>query len=229
MERAKIWAHFQNDERAGPAAFNARPRYEYIAGHLDRHSKVLNIGVGRGGLESNPFEKGVDISCLDPDEKAISRIRQRLASGDKAVTGFAQALPCPSSVFDAVIVSEVLEHVDDDVLRATLEEVRRVLKPGGAFIGTVPAEENLLDNEVVCPHCGELFHRWEHVRSFTRAQLMAMLGERFGEVEVTRHYFADPRTLNWKGRLSRAAKCALMAIGIHGSDETFFFRAVRGA
>jgi len=45
-------------------------------------------------------------------------------------------LPYPDNTFDAVILSEILEHVDDDV--AALTEVRRVLKPGGVAAITVP-------------------------------------------------------------------------------------------
>lgn len=46
------------------------------------------------------------------------------------------ALPYPNSTFDAVILSEILEHIDDDV--AGLREVYRVLKPNGVVAITVP-------------------------------------------------------------------------------------------
>jgi len=45
-------------------------------------------------------------------------------------------LPYASNTFDAVILSEILEHVDDDV--AGLKEAYRVLKPGGVVVITVP-------------------------------------------------------------------------------------------
>jgi hypothetical protein len=45
-------------------------------------------------------------------------------------------LPFPDDSFDSVILSEILEHVDDDV--RGLAEVRRVLKPGGVVAITVP-------------------------------------------------------------------------------------------
>lgn len=45
-------------------------------------------------------------------------------------------LPYATSTFDAVILSEILEHIDDDV--AALKEVYRVLKPGGVVAITVP-------------------------------------------------------------------------------------------
>lgn len=46
------------------------------------------------------------------------------------------ALPYPDNTFDAVIMSEILEHVDDD--RAALREALRVLRPGGVVAITVP-------------------------------------------------------------------------------------------
>ncbi len=46
------------------------------------------------------------------------------------------ALPYPDNTFDAVVLSEILEHIDDDV--AGLREVLRVLKPGGVVAITVP-------------------------------------------------------------------------------------------
>lgn len=46
------------------------------------------------------------------------------------------ALPYAANTFDAVILSEVLEHLDDDV--AGLKEAYRVLKPGGVVAITVP-------------------------------------------------------------------------------------------
>ncbi|NDJ74919.1 MAG: class I SAM-dependent methyltransferase, partial [Chloroflexi bacterium] len=52
------------------------------------------------------------------------------------VQGNIYHLPFPDDYFDAVILSEILEHIEDDV--AGLREVRRVLKPGGVVAITVP-------------------------------------------------------------------------------------------
>ncbi len=48
------------------------------------------------------------------------------------------ALPFADHTFDVVVSCDVLEHVED--LTQSLAEIRRVLRPGGSFIGFVPAE-----------------------------------------------------------------------------------------
>ncbi len=52
---------------------------------------------------------------------------------NRAQVGFSQNIPFPDSQFDVVIMTEVLEHRTDDVLNATLGEVKRVLKPRGVL------------------------------------------------------------------------------------------------
>ena len=50
--------------------------------------------------------------------------------------GSLTALPYDGQTFDAVICTEVIEHIPDD--RAAVRELARVLKPGGTLLATVP-------------------------------------------------------------------------------------------
>ena len=226
MDQEKIWEYFQNEDDVGDAVFNARPRYEYVADRIDPGMRVLNIGVGRGGLETILIAKGVEVHSLDPGERSIQRLRDNLGMGDYAQVGFSQRIPFGDCYFDVVIMCEVLEHLADDVLQATIQEVRRVLKTGGRFVGTVPADENLLENRVMCPHCGMLFHRWGHLQSLSETRLRLLLAN-FERIRMSRHFFGEPRTLNWKGRLLLGSKKLLVRLGVKGSLESFFFSAVR--
>ncbi len=225
MDQTEIWRYFQNDAEIGNTAFNARPRYEFIARRIAPGLHVLNIGVGRGGLEAILAKKGVVVNALDPDAQAINRIAQEYGLKDRAKVGFSQAIPFADGQFDVVTMLEVLEHLTDEVLNATLGEVKRVLKAGGCFIGTTPADENLMANRVVCPHCGQLFHRWGHLQSFSDERLGTLLSEHFELGEVSRHFFAEVRTLNWKGRVSWGIKKTLVGLGVKGDGESFFFLA----
>src|SRR6185312_3250597 len=98
-----------------------------------------------------------------------------LGLAEKARHGYSQDIPFNDGMFDVVIMSEVLEHLTDTVIASTLTEVHRVLKPGGRFIGTVPADEKLSSEQVICPDCGKIFHRWGHVQEFSTDRLRSLL------------------------------------------------------
>lgn len=226
MDQTKIWDYFQNDDEIGDTFVGARTRYEYIAKKISPGARVLNIGVGRGGLENILIQYGIEVSCLDPSENSINKIRQLLDLGDRAKVGFSQAIPFDSNEFDVVIMSEVLEHLSDEVIVGTFSEVARVLKSGGKYFGTVPANENLHINQVMCPHCGLPFHRWGHIQTFDCPRLSELLGERFAEIRISRHYFVNFRTLNWLGKFASLLKITLLNMGKKGSGETFYFSAI---
>jgi SAM-dependent methyltransferase len=95
----------------------------YLAG------RVLDIG---GGRRRGRFVRPTAARWLVAD---IS------LAGDTDVAADLLALPFRDSVFDAVKATEVLEHVPDTP--GALAECRRVLRPGGHLVATVPFMERL--------------------------------------------------------------------------------------
>lgn len=107
------------------------------------------------------------------------------------------ALPYPDNTFDAVILSEILEHIDDDV--AGLKEALRVLKPGGVVAITVPNAnypfwwdpinktlETLFNTHI---QHGPFAGIWaNHVRLYTRDQLRTAALDAGFEVEEERNF-----------------------------------------
>lgn len=220
-----IWDYYQNE---GIASFDgAHSRLEYLARQLKPGATVLNIGVGNGLFEAEAQRRGLVIYSLDPSQAAIDALRARLNLGDRAQVGYSQQMPFPDAHFDAVVASEVLEHLDDATLTASLPEIKRVLKPGGSFLGTVPAREDLADQMVVCPCCAKRFHRWGHHQSFTVESLRNRLAAVFRIDTIREVYFSPWNTLNWKGRLICGLKSLLLAVGVHGSEEKIYFRATK--
>lgn len=225
MDQQKIWDYFQNE---GMDTFSlSRGRLEFISRQLFPRTRVLNIGVGNGALEALACAKNVDIWSLDPSERAIDRLRQTLSVGQKAQVGFSQKMPFPDSHFDAVVMSEVLEHLDDVAFEATLTEVRRVLRPNGRFIGTVPARERLADQHVVCPRCEYHFHRWGHQRAFDIDGLTRALNTQFIVNVATETFFIDWESVNIWYKLKGLVKKLLSwrGIGTYGVCRNIFFVA----
>jgi SAM-dependent methyltransferase len=143
-----------------------------LAGRRD--ARILDVGCGTGsnlsafsGLGSSV---GIDMS---PDALAFCRSRGL----DQVTLSELERLPFPDRTFDVVTAMDVLEHVDDDL--AALAELRRVLKPGGVLLATVPAYGFLWSE-----HDEALKHR----RRYTAHELRNKLTVRDFAVERTSYF-----------------------------------------
>lgn len=225
MNQDLIWDHFQNE---GVASFHgATPRLEFLVRQLRRGERVLNIGVGSGQLEMLAERKGVEIWALDPGERAIERLRGLLSLGERAQRGYSQQIPFPDGHFGAVIMTEVLEHLDDDVRGRSLIEVRRVLKAGGRLIGTVPARERLHESDVICPDCGHQFHRWGHKAAFDVPAMIKFLEGALAVETVHERFFNEWDSVGWGRRATGLVKKLLSwwGLGTYGVARNIYFAA----
>jgi ubiquinone/menaquinone biosynthesis C-methylase UbiE len=98
--------------------------------------RVLEVGCGAGHLLARlPAGRAVGI---DLAESLLARTTARLHGRAALAQGDAGALPFAPASFDRVYCSEVLEHLVDP--GAAVAEIRRVLKPGGVAVLSVPNE-----------------------------------------------------------------------------------------
>lgn len=99
-----------------------------------RKPLILDFGSGTGGnsLEYTAFGRVVGI---EPDATAVRFARER--PGPFYSRALGTALPFGDRTFDAVVASDVLEHIEHDA--EAVREIRRVLRPGGVLVFTVPA------------------------------------------------------------------------------------------
>ncbi len=93
--------------------------------------------------------------------------------------------------FDVIIAVEVIEHLPDSVLNNGIKEVKRILKPGGVFIGSVPADEYLKKETVFCPYCKKSFHKVGHQNSFSKENLKNLFKKDNFQCEIKRMFFDD--------------------------------------
>jgi len=136
-------------------------RDAYLAAGLGPDSEVLDVGCATGGMMR--FLRGEGrFTGLDRSEEAAGIARER--SGCPVVVGDATAMPFPDARFDGVLAMDVLEHIEDD--RAALREIRRVLRPGGAFLASVPCHPVLFSS-----HDRALMH----LRRYRRGEFLARL------------------------------------------------------
>lgn len=99
-----------------------------------RPEHLLDLGCGTGEMlhllrqENQEAElEGVDLSC-----NMIARAREKKISGASFTAGDAENLPYAAGDFDMVCCVQSFHHYPDP--KKALEEVYRVLRPGGVFV-----------------------------------------------------------------------------------------------
>ena len=100
---------------------------------------ILDIPCGRGFyLNMLRYASDATLIGAELDWEVMQKAKRNVGGlhGVQLHTANIYSLPYPDNIFDAVILSEVLEHLQDDV--AGLREAYRVLKPGGVVAITVP-------------------------------------------------------------------------------------------
>jgi SAM-dependent methyltransferase len=120
-------------------AFKKRVRtiFEWINPQDD--DLILDIPCGRGFyLNMFRYVSGCRLVGAELDWPVLLKAQQNTARlpGISLTHANIYALPYADNAFDAVILSEILEHIEDDV--AGLREIYRVLRPGGVVAITVP-------------------------------------------------------------------------------------------
>ena len=110
----------------------------YLEPNGSHERRILDVGCGTGTmltyLGTLGKAEGVDI-----DAEAVGYCRER--GLENVRIGEAAELPFEDGSFDLVTALDVVEHLDDDA--AAFREMRRVLRPGGLLLVTVPAHRFL--------------------------------------------------------------------------------------
>jgi hypothetical protein len=123
--------------------------------------------------------------------------------GGTRIEGIPTALD--SEAYSSAFVVETIEGLPDDELRPLLRELYRALRRGGTIVIATPNQEKLAIGETVCPDCGSMFHRTQHVRSWTASTLAAYMSESGFQTVAVTPWYLDKRW--WRSRvISMAAR-----------------------
>jgi hypothetical protein len=112
--------------------------------------KVLDIGCGDGKVTAHLSAQGVIVYGIDLIQAQIDKAKYANPEGIYSVMD-ARCLNFPDVFFDIIVASEMLEHLDNDTLKAVVGEMKRVTKPDGRIIASVP-EHNCVKGTLDCPH-----------------------------------------------------------------------------
>lgn len=113
-------------------------RVPWVVAGIDLGADVLELGPGPG-LTTDVLQKSVQrLTAIELDSRLADQLRKRLDGGNvEIVTGDATEMPFPSERFSGGVSFTMLHHVPSPELQdRVLREVWRVMKPGGAFVGS---------------------------------------------------------------------------------------------
>jgi SAM-dependent methyltransferase len=175
-----FWADMPGD----PEPYEWRRRRALLLGEARPGERVLDLGCGAGRFLAALREAGAEAVGVELAEAAAERARANVPGADVRLLEPDGSLPLGHGEVDLVWCSEVLEHIPD--VGHALLEVRRVLRPGGRALVTVPFHGRLQAAAIALARFDAHFDPLgQHVRFFTRGSLAATLAHAgFEPVEI---------------------------------------------
>jgi len=158
-------------------------------------SKILDVGCGEGRHIFGSLQNFKDVYCVGYDQDIPSlnicndglEFFKELDTGSTIfVQGSVYTLPFEDNSFDLVFCSEVLEHLEN--YDHAIQEIYRVLKPGGFFLPSVPS----FWPEKICWMLSKGYQNMPggHVRIFKKQQVIS---------EISLHGFAYQNSERFHG------------------------------
>lgn len=197
---------FEDIEKAAKQSNFFVPILKKVSAHLPDNARVLDVGCGSGAYLSPIIEMSrCELHGIDAPS---AYLKLALDNGYRSVEETddlcKEPLPYASESFDAVISKDVFEHLSNPMF--TLNEVKRVLKPGGLFLWHVPNHftikgrlKFLMDNNIDTYRFYPNVNRWElpHIRFYTFKESIAVFNKNgFDLVEDYSNFFGDMLILN---------------------------------
>lgn len=141
---------------------------------LGEGMRVLDVGCGTGVLLEAILRRfpAVRVTGVDPSPSMLQFARRRLPDHAQLLDGRAEDLPVADSQFDAVVSCSAFHYFDRP--DKALEEMKRVLKPGGQLIIT-----DWCDDFLLCKLCGVILRvmRKSYKKIYGTRECTRLLGE----------------------------------------------------
>jgi ubiquinone/menaquinone biosynthesis C-methylase UbiE len=178
-----------------------RSRFVRLTQFVDEHYRpgmsLADLGCGNCWWNTG----SLPVTGVDINEKMLGWAQRHGRVKDFRVCTDLSRTSLPENHFDVVVMSETLEHLLQ--LVETVNEVRRILKPGGVFLVTVPYDFFLSPFFILFNiHCviqgyllGSVYHKYRcgHINHFTKRRLRRLLAE--NGFRETREFVVNGMTL----------------------------------
>lgn len=169
-------AHYKTDaektdyfmERDGATAHDEKRLREYIVSFVPKTNLILDVGCGNGWVASTFLKKNIKIISLDISITNPKKVLLKFGKDNHTgIVSDAIKLPFKNSTLPVIIASEIIEHTLNP--ENFINELMRVLKPGGKLIISTPYKEKI--KYFLCIHCNQLTPLHSHLHSFDEDKL----------------------------------------------------------
>lgn len=140
----------------------------------DGIKSVLDVGCGAGIVSQELKRRFPIVISIDFAHNPLRQLKNMKIPCSR---GDACALPLRDNTFDAVVASELIEHLTESERAQALKEICRVSKK--FVLLTVPFREVLGSDMVKCNDCGYVFNASMHTKSFTEVDMCLLLSSDF--------------------------------------------------
>ena len=132
-------SHYDSHYFEGHLARYNSPVYSQRIANVERFMgdvtglDVLDLGCGVGFFGGLAAKRGARVVGLDFSEAAL-RIARKEQIGMPLIRGDATCVPFPDNCFDRVLLNDIIEHLAEVPGRRMIQEIFRILRPGGQLI-----------------------------------------------------------------------------------------------
>ena len=173
--------------------YGHRQRLHWLRGHLREGDRTVEFGCGTGRLITLPLRAwGFDVTGVDLDQRSIEHGRELLREAELDPEALQTVdLRELAGPYDAVIASEILEHLDDQELRDSLALIHERLVPDGKLLVTTPNGYSLFELENLLWYRTGVDRLYRRARSGRLAHRLRGMKARHADWSET----AEPMTL----------------------------------
>jgi ubiquinone/menaquinone biosynthesis C-methylase UbiE len=123
-----------------------RQRVELCLAECNGGERVLEVGFGCGLTFQNLASMYREVHGLDlfADITQVGKFFEEKGIRTYLKNGDVLNMPYPNATFDTVLLISILEHLKPEEQPVAMQEIQRVLKPGGQLVYGVPVERPLM-------------------------------------------------------------------------------------
>lgn len=183
--------------------------------------KILDVGIGRGQfawIMAENLKNYEVIIGLDPSRKNLEKAQKNLQEFNvDYLLGSGKEIPFNDNYFDIVTIAQVLHHIPNKrEIIEVLNEMKRVLKPGGMFI----VKEMYSNQLEIGRKNAEMFHNWlakidrilnyNHFNTYPKNEIIDMVkGVNLNSYEISEYVFDNNQAnkFNIFSRIDKKIMC----------------------